>query len=67
MEKAMSAMAGDQDKSDEKLFPNSQLTVKEAVILLLGDSTKTADWLEHNDVKWLVLHNCPCAKKRSSK
>ena len=30
-------------------------------------SAKTADWLEHNDVKWLVLHNCACAKKRSSK
>ena len=31
-----------------------------------GQSAKTADWLEHNDVKWLVLHNCACAKKRSS-
>ena len=30
-------------------------------------SAKTADWLEHNDVTWLVLHNCACAKKRSSK
>ena len=26
-----------------------------------GQSAKTADWLEHNDVNWLVLHNCACA------
>ena len=27
----------------------------------------TADWLKHNDIKWLVLHNCAGAKKGSSK
>ena len=26
-----------------------------------GQSAKTADWLEHSDVNWLVLHNCACA------
>ena len=40
LQKAMSAVAGDQDKSDEKLFPNSQLTVNETVILLLGIITR---------------------------
>lgn len=32
-----------------------------------GQSAKTADWLENNDVKWLFSRNCACANSKDSK
>lgn len=58
----MSAVAGDQDKSDEKLFPNSQLTVKETFILLLGIVTRHKNKLSGvalDDILALIHLICP--------
>ena len=33
----------------------------------LGQSAKTADWLENNDVKWLFSRNYACANSKDSK
>ena len=60
MQKAMSMVAGDQDKSDEKIFPNSQLTVKETVILLLGIITRhKLSGVALDDILALIHLICP--------
>jgi len=60
MQKVMSATAGDQDKSDEKLFPNSQLTMKETVILLLGIITRhQLSGVAFDDILALIHLICP--------
>ena len=60
LQKAMSAVAGDQDKSDEKLFPNSQLTVNETVILLLGIITRhKLSGVALDDILALIHLICP--------
>lgn len=60
MQKAMSATARGQDKSDEQLFPNSQLTVKETVILLLGIITRhQLSGVALDDILALIHPICP--------
>lgn len=60
MQKAMSAMARDQDESDEQLFSNSQLTVKETVILLLGIITRhQLSGVALDDILALIHLICP--------
>lgn len=60
IQKAMSATAGDQNKSDEELFRNSQLTVKETVILLLVIVTRhQLSGVAFDDILALIHLICP--------
>ena len=64
IQKAMSTSAGDQNKSDEELFPNSQLTVKETVILLLGIVTRhQLSGVAFDDILALIHLICPKENK----